>query len=123
MAKRNVSRLLPVKVEDSERLEIGITLSELIAKREGVDAEAKEVAQRFKDDLTYMRTQINHMAQVVETGVENREVKCHWLYHTPDRGNKSLYRDDTDELVEIKDMVEADYQMLADEQQLQLSLT
>lgn len=122
MAKRKIARLLPVQVGDQERLTIGIDPSEMIAQREQVESEAKETAQRFKDDLTAMRTRINYLAKIVETGEEDREVECYWQYHDPFRGNKALYRSDTGELVESKEMVEADYQLIADEQQTKLEL-
>lgn len=117
---QRIERDLPCELTEEEKAETANKLALNVAEYNEVEAEKKEVAQNYSDRLKLLRTLQTKMAKEVETGTEDRPVICEWDYHSPERGQKRLIRQDTFEVVEVQRMNEYDEAAYAAEMQPEL---
>jgi len=109
MRKRTVE-LLSCRLTDEEVLEKGKHLAEKELELIDLEAEAKEVASSYKENIKGTRTMIAKLSEEVSTEKEEREVSCDWVFHSPTRGTKELIRLDTGESIRQTEMTERDKQ-------------
>lgn len=91
--------------------------SEATAKKSEYEEELKSNTQYLKSKITETTATSNRISQELARGKRTESVKCHWIFNTPCRGSKSLFRLDTDpkELVRVAAMTASDKQMTLDD--------
>lgn len=91
--------------------------SKSTARKTDLEDELKSHAQYLKSQITEVTATINRISQELGRGKRSENVKCHWIFNEPSRGQKSLYRLDTEpkELVRIAAMTASDKQMTLDD--------
>lgn len=117
---QRIERDLPCELTDEERAEIANNLALNVAEYNEVEEEKKSVTQNYNERLKLLRTLQTKMAKEVETGLEDRPVVCEWDYHSPERGQKRLIRQDTFEVVEVQRMNDYDEEAYLAETQPEL---
>lgn len=102
------TRNLPVKLSEDELAGKAQELAESVAAEEKLreDFAAWEDTMKQAKKARMGRIAIAHddtvnLGQIVETGVEDRDVACSWLYT---KEAAYLKRDDTGELVQVRDL-------------------
>lgn len=108
-----VSRVLPVRLKQHERLDRAVMMSEHMNRRDELEREAKRTADRYKDDVKQMAGTIRDLQIAVKTGYEDRPVDCVWSFNFS-VNKKSLIRQDTGDIVEEHALTEAERQLAAD---------
>lgn len=116
MGKR-ITKTLPCELTEEEILETGHALAENVKDLNDLEEEKKEVVKKYQDRINTLDTQQRRLALAVQTGKEDREVECEWLWHTPTKGRKTLVRLDINETVRIDEMDSRDLQEAANERQ------
>lgn len=96
-------RTLPVKLTEDELSDRSKSLAKHYQDRAVADLQRKEVAAQLAATIKKHDSQISILAQAINTGTEWREVTCEWQYDWPD-GKKRLFREDTEELIETKEI-------------------
>lgn len=87
---------LAVKAKELATATVEVEKQELaIEEAKGVWSAKKKAMEGY---LSHLKGDANHLAEVVDTGVEEREVACSWLYALKE-GAAFLVRDDTGVLV------------------------
>lgn len=108
--KHETIRNLRVIYTDTERLELGKQLAEVHQDLAKTNHDFDSVKTDFKARLTAHEAKISDLSNKVSTGFHVIEVKCAWQMDTPAKLKKTLVRLDTNEVVEVEDMSEADKQ-------------
>lgn len=108
--KNETVRNLRVLYTDAERLDLGRKLAGAYQDIEQVNKDFDSVKADFKARITSHEAKITDLAGKVNNGFRIEEVKCEWRFDLPEKGKKSLYRLDTNELVETVEMTGADLQ-------------
>ncbi len=119
MSKR-VEWTLPVQLTEEEKASIAAELAIEVRQHKEIDDEKKEVMADFNARLKQKELIIRVLAHKVETGTDERQVMCEWAYHSPERGHKELIRQDTFEVVTVREMDEYDEAAYAAEMQTAL---
>lgn len=104
------TRHLRHEFDKDERLENAKQLAEALSESDRIDGELERVKADFKSRTTTVQAKIGGLRDKVTSGYEMRETRCEWRYDDPKKGKKSLYRLDTDTIVETVEMSEADKQ-------------
>ena len=91
--------------------------SKSTARKTDIEDELKSHGQYLKSQIIEVTATINRISQELGRGKRSENVKCHWIFNEPSRGQKSLYRLDTEpkELVRIAAMTASDKQMTLDD--------
>lgn len=108
--KNETVRNLRVLYTDPERLDLGRKLAGAYQDIEQVNKDFDSVKADFKARITSHEAKITDLASKVSNGFRIEEVKCEWRLDAPEKGKKSLFRQDTSEVVETVDMTGADLQ-------------
>jgi hypothetical protein len=103
MAKKT-TRVLPCELTEDEILEAGNDLAINVAQYNALEDEKKAALQEYTEKLKSLDGIQRKLAKMIETKKEDREVECLYHYHRPERGQKTLVRLDTAEVVEVTPM-------------------
>lgn len=114
---QRIKRDPPCELTEEEKAETANKLALNVAEYNEVEEDKKAVVQNYNERLKLLRTLQTKWAKEVETGLEERPVVCEWDYHSPERGQKRLIRQDTFEVVEVQRMTEYDEEAYAAEMQ------
>lgn len=102
------SRHLPVKMTEEELAAKAQELAENVAKEEELREEfaawedtMKQAKKAKQGRIAIAHDDTVHLGEIVENGFEERLVNCTWLYS---KGNAFLRRDDTGELVQVRQL-------------------
>jgi hypothetical protein len=113
------SRHLPVKLTEEEVAEKAQELAESVAREEEMreafaawKSTMDEAAKAKKAGIYLAHADTVHLGEVVETGIEERLVDCTWLYS---KTAAYLRRDDTGELVQVRELREDERQAVIGE--------
>lgn len=98
----------------TELLQQAENMGRLDNAREEKENEAKESASQYKNEIASIQTQFKKAATLVSNRYEYRNVEIREDMNTPDKGDKQIYRLDTGEYVDTKEMTQADYQYCLD---------
>ncbi len=108
--KNETVRNLRVIYTDAERLELGKQLAGAHQDLAQTNNDLDSVKQDFKARITAHEAKIGDLSNKVATGHRVEQVKCLWNFDEPKKGQKTLSRVDTFDVVEVVDMTEADKQ-------------
>lgn len=102
------TRNLPVKLSEDELAgkaqELAESVSEEEQQREAFaawESTMKEAAKAKKAGIYLAHAETVRLGEIVETGIENRDTPCTWLYT---KEAAYLRRDDNGELVQVRDL-------------------
>lgn len=109
MSKPTETQFLPVKLTDKERKMKGEMLAKAVEERQKIEEEKKEANSTFTARLKASATEIRHLAKVVDSGQEYRDVPVR-IEFFPRKGIANVYREDTGDLVNTRPMKEREYQ-------------
>lgn len=116
---RAEDRHLPVKLTEEELAEKAQDLAESVAREEEMreafaawESTMKEAAKAKKAGIYLAHADTVHLGEIVETGIEERVVACTWLYSA---AAAYLRRDDTGELVQVRELREDERQAVIGE--------
>jgi hypothetical protein len=103
------TRLLPVQLNEEEIKVKGEELAKATNAHRDLEAEKKAAAAGFTRSLKESTRTLLNLAKIVGTGKEYRDVPVRESFDTK-KNLCSIYRTDTDELVEARSMTEEEYQ-------------
>jgi len=112
--KMECTRMLRCVYTDAERLELGKQLADEHADLRGVNSDFDRCKAEFKSKITSHEAKIEDLSNKVSTGYRMETVNCRWIFDLPNKGVKTLMRQDTHEEVEKDAMSEADLQEVID---------
>ena len=111
--EREIERVLPVRLTTGVLEERGRMLAEKCDRYGKIEAEKKEANAAFKEELDECRQEMSQLARVVSAKHEQRPVMCRWSYDYQ-RGQKTLIRRDTGEVVVVEPITAAELQIAMD---------
>jgi hypothetical protein len=98
-------RTLPVVLSNREIQSFGEEQSKALLNVCDLKAQRSELNKEIKP----LETRINALAEIIDTGIEEREVNCAWLFDYVS-SHKTLIREDTGEVLEEKALTETELQ-------------
>lgn len=114
------TRTLKVILPDKEKNEASMESARLVREISAIEDQKKASASSYKARIEEKQARQNYLAGLVIEGWEERSVKCRWcfecsgidvngreIYHP---NQKALIRCDTNEVVEVVAMTEADFE-------------
>lgn len=93
-----VTQSLPVKLTQEELLESAKGLAKTTNELRDTEARKIEVTSQFAADLKKLKATADSLSIKISNGYEYREVECSWQFDY-NKGTKTLYRHDTEEIV------------------------
>jgi hypothetical protein len=102
MKDRNTFRDLPVILKTDELLNISKNISEMTIEIDSIE--------NLKRKITPLRDEITILAKKFSNGYEIKSVHCRVEFNEPKIGKKSIFRSDTNELIEILNMTAEEMQ-------------
>ncbi len=94
-------KLLPCALTEFEVTERGRLLSGMVKELEEVQEEKKAVNARFKTRIDSTTSEVQRLATIVQTGIENRMVTVHYRLNAKDQTVESI-RMDTGEVIYVR---------------------
>ena len=108
MDKKTV-RNLQCSLTRDERLIYAGDLAKAEQDKISVEERLKELKDEFKLKLSQIEVEIGKKSRAINNGYEYRDIKCEWS-HDWEKGKKTLFRLDTNEIVETDDISEYEKQ-------------
>ena len=96
---------------DKELLELGKKLAESARLLSQQEEEAKAVAKQLKAKCEQTAAKVSECSTKISSGYEYRSTKCVIKYDAPKTGQKTIYRTDLNEIVEVAEMTLAEMQL------------
>lgn len=115
-----IERMLPCQLSEAELQEVAKDLAKNVSEYNALEEEKKQVTRDYTERLQMIDTIQRNLAKIVDAGTEERQVMCEWDYHSPERNQKRLIRQDTFEVVEVLPMNDRDHEAYAAEMQTQI---
>lgn len=104
MTDEKIVRILPVPLTEEELVSIGSELSGYQLEKEKLESEKTAIVKDYNDQIKGKEMLISGLAHQINVGTKNVEVECFWTPDDPIEGKKTLYRFDTGEFIETKEM-------------------
>lgn len=99
-SEKTFKKELPCKLTDSEVLQYSRDLAKMNQDKLATEDQKKQVSSDYKAKLDKLDADIGIFSRKIASGMEHRQVDCYWEYDWK-RGEKSLIRTDTTEVVQI----------------------
>lgn len=94
-----------------ELVERAKRLGEANRKKESLEADKKNIVAEYTSRIANQQLDIATLSEKVTNGYEHREVECRVVYDLPKAGMKTIYRNDTGEKVDERQMNDEERQM------------
>lgn len=104
------TRNLSVKLTPLEMLDKGKELATACTRKQDAEDAKKAAASQHKATCDRCEADVSLLTSIVGSGSVHRDVRCAWIMNDPTQGSKTLYRLDTEEPVETRDMTGKDLQ-------------
>lgn len=103
------TRWLPVKLTESELLDRGRKMAEVVRERSRTELEKANAMKTYGETLKELNGEVSTLSRVISTGEEHREVE---VYENKDYAEKTIkiFRADTHELVSSRSMDSSELQ-------------
>ena len=98
--RQTFRRELPCKLSKENILKYSLDLAKLNQNKLATEDQKKQVASDYKAKLDKLDAAIGIFSRTITSGIEHRQVDCFWDFDWT-RGEKSLVRTDTSEVVQI----------------------
>lgn len=128
-------RELSVSLTEPEINETARDLVDRLREVESLNASKKASADHYKSKIEEVEKKIEDLSTVVKSGKDRRSIPCRWLFQTNNfdasgaaifhSEMKTLIREDTGEMVEVKPITSEDRQMnlpLSDEETMEVNM-
>ena len=102
--------MLPCVLTDDESNTKGKSLAMMHTKLEVLEQQKKSFNDEIKSKVASVEAEIAILSQQIGSGIEHRDVPCHWRFDSPQPGDKTLIREDTGEIVRVEEMTDDDKQ-------------
>lgn len=112
MQSKTIKKSLMCDLTDKERREYGILLATTLGDMKTIEAEKKQAADSYKDQLAGMQFKADELSRKVCDGKEWRDTECRVLYGVPDPDHKQTIRLDTGATVQTERMTDLDKQLV-----------
>lgn len=106
---RRFEKWLPVKLSEHETLERARALSQRHKEKQELEAEKARVVRDYGERMKNLSGEISKLSEVVANGEEYRSVECEEQRQNSKKQFR-IMRLDTDEVVEIRPMLESELQ-------------
>ena len=84
-------------------------LAENCIEKMRLEEEKRAISKEFNEKISVLVDDIDQKSHAVLTGSEISEVMCHWNLDRV-RGKAECIREDTGEIIDIRDLVESEWQ-------------
>ena len=108
-SKQRFMKPLECVLTETEKQTYSVNLADSCVKKAGLIEEKKAVSAGFNEQIKSLDETIEQKSLAVHNGSEIRDVMCHYVFDRI-RGKAELIREDTGEIVEIREMMESEYQ-------------
>ena len=110
MERAQIEQFLSIELTQEELLEHGAEAAEAKEKISSVEADHKVAKEEYKDELSFLESNLKRHLKAIKAGSEDRPVPCTWEFDSPETGSKSLVRLDNGETVRVEVMEGDDLQ-------------
>ena len=93
-----------------ERAELALTLARANQQLQELEGRKKQVAAAIKSEMEEQAASIQRLARLVHDGYEFKDVEVYFVFDRPLKGQKEVWRKDTEELVRMIPMSDHDRQ-------------
>ena len=107
-----VTMALMCRLTEAELEEESRKLTELLVEKSDLEVAKSSSNKHYTDRIKAMEVKIENQIPIVRDREIEREVECRVDYNTPEAGRKRITRLDTNELVEEREMTDAEKQDL-----------
>lgn len=108
-SKLRFQKPLECVLTEHEKQQYAVNLADSCVKKAGLMEEKKAMSSGFNEQIKQLDETIEQKSLAVHNGSEIRDVMCHYVFDH-DNGKAELIREDTGEIVEIRDMMKDEYQ-------------
>lgn len=106
---RRFEKWLPVKLTEHEVLERSRSLAQRHNEKRDLEAERARIVRDYGERLKNLAGEISRLSDIVASGQEHRNVECE-EQRQDSRKQFRVVRLDTDEIVELRPMLESELQ-------------
>ena len=92
-----IKQMLACNFTEDEKVALAQEMADATVKKNALEATLKEITAQYKADITVQENIIKTAAAKIHDGYEYREVDCEVEYNEPERGMKTIIRQDTGE--------------------------
>lgn len=103
-------RMLRYNFTPDEHLANCAEMARLIDSASELEASHKQIKAQLKEDAESVTANIGRFCRYVRDKADHRETECHWVFDTPGVGQKTLTRDDSGDVVEVRAMTDYEKQ-------------
>ncbi len=104
--------LLDCLLTVEEMKTFGVELADVSQKKRRLEDDKKQAMSQYKAEIDAADAEINAISQKISSGREVRKVECTIYYHTPEKGMKTIRRNDTGETVKAMKMTDSELEDL-----------
>jgi hypothetical protein len=111
METKNETRTLPVKLDDVERKAKALELARVIKEKSDLEESLSRLSNNMKIEIKTRSLKISMLAEIVDSGIERREVEC---FERQDREKLivEIVRCDTQEVIQTREMTPNERQLV-----------
>ena len=110
MPNKKIKMNLQYKFTKEELLDLGRTLGESQLALRQLDDDRKMVVDEWKAKISSQEATINDLSNKTSSGYEYRNIECSVTYDVPVKGQKTIMRLDSGDVVKIMEMDDAEKQ-------------
>ena len=107
---KTTERTLRYVFKSDEKIDLGAKLGATLSEAAQIEADLDRIKGEFKGKTLAAQAQINSLRDKINSGYELRLIKCVIEMDNPKPGMASIFRTDTEECIETRDMTEAEKQ-------------
>jgi len=102
--QKNITMNLPIPLDQNKKAEIGERMAELKLSINSKEESKKAIAAEYADEIKNLESELYGLAKQFKNDAVNAEVECRVDYNVPEKGQKTITRLDTNEVVKVYDM-------------------
>ncbi len=95
----------------SEIHDMSVQLANKTKEHGSISEEKKSVNSQYTARLNNVKATCNRLSNQISDGFEFREYDCEVKFHEPSQGKKTIIRKDTDKIVAVENMTDADWNL------------
>lgn len=107
---KTTERTLRYSFTSMEKMELGIKLANTLSDIVQIEQDLDKIKTEFKSRTASAEASLNAIRDKINSGYEMRQTKCEIHLDKPEAGRATVIRLDTGEVVETRDMTEAEKQ-------------
>ncbi len=100
--------MLPVPLNEKRKVEIGARMSEVELLINSKEESKKAIAADYAEQIKNLESELYGLAKQFQDNAVNAEIDCRVDFNVPGKNQKTIVRLDTNEVVKVYDMSEAE---------------